>query len=173
MPMVERLVDSCRQHGGALADAEQAIRGFDLLEHNAEFTRKAVAAKLLESGETVEVAEFLSGKWITTGDFLLTPHHGRSADFVIGNPPYIRLEDVPNDISDAYRAEYASMPGRADIHVGFYEKGLDLLRPEGKWPSFAPPVACAIGTPVDAEAFEAIDLVLRSRPLAVRITPPT
>ncbi len=83
--MVERLIDSCRQHGGALADAEQAIRGFDLLEHNAEFTRKAVAAKLLESGETVEVAEFLSGKWITTGDFLLTPHHGQSADFVIGN----------------------------------------------------------------------------------------
>ena len=60
--MVERLIDSCRQHGGALADAEQAIRGFDLLEHNAEFTRKAVAAKLLESGETVEVAEFLSGQ---------------------------------------------------------------------------------------------------------------
>jgi adenine-specific DNA-methyltransferase len=132
LPMVERLIDSCRQYGRTLADAEHAIRGFDLLEHNAEFTRKAVAAKLLESGETVEVAEFLSCKWITTGVVWLAPHHGRSADFVIGNPPYIRLEDVPNDISDAYRTECTTMRGRADIYVGFYEKGLELLRPGGK-----------------------------------------
>ncbi len=131
LPIVDRLIESCRRHDRSVGDASEAIRGFDLLEHNAEVTRKAVMAKLLEAGETLDTAEFLSGAWVTTGDFLLTTHPERSADFVIGNPPYIRLEDIPNEISDAYRAECPTMRGRADIYVGFYEKGLELLRPEG------------------------------------------
>ncbi len=132
LPIVDRLIESCRRHDRPLGDAQDAIRGFDLLEHNAEVTRKAVMAKLVEAGETTDTAEFLSGAWVTTGDFLLTTHPERSADFVIGNPPYIRLEDIPSEISDAYRAECPTMRGRADIYVGFYEKGLELLCPEGQ-----------------------------------------
>jgi hypothetical protein len=132
LPIVERLVDSCRKHDCALADTAGAIRGFDLLDHNAEVARKAVMVKLLEAGETVDTAEHLSSAWVTTGDFLLTPQLERSADYVVGNPPYIRLEDIPKAISDAYRAECLTMRGRADIYVGFYEKGLGLLRPDGQ-----------------------------------------
>ena len=132
LPIVERLIDSCVGHGHALTDMGDAIRGFDLLEHNAEQTRKAVIAKLLESGESVGTAERLSRDWVTTGDFLLTDHHEREADFVVGNPPYIRLEDMPAEVSNAYRAECSTMRGRADIFVGFFEKGLSLLAPDGK-----------------------------------------
>ena len=132
LPVVERLIESCRRFGRPLAGTEAAISGFDLLEHNAEVARKAVMAKLLEAGETIDTAEHLSDAWVTVGDFLLAPHRERSADFVVGNPPYIRLEDIPDEISDAYRAECSTMRGRADIYVGFYEKGLELLRPEGQ-----------------------------------------
>ena len=55
-----------------------------------------------------------------------------SADFVVGNPPYVRLEDVPREISDAYRSMWPTMRGRADIYVGFFEKGLALLGPGGR-----------------------------------------
>ncbi len=132
LPIVERLIESCRRHDRPLDDAVGAIRGFDLLEHNVEVTRKAVMSKLMAAGETLGGAEHLSNAWVTTRDFLLTPHPERSADFVVGNPPYIRLEDIPKAISDAYRAECTTMRGRADIYVGFYEKGLELLRPEGR-----------------------------------------
>jgi hypothetical protein len=49
----------------------------------------------------------------------------------VGNPPYIRLESVPKDVMDAYRRQCLTMRGRADIYVGFVERGLDLLRPGG------------------------------------------
>ena len=49
VPIVERLTESCVQRGKSLGECEQAIRGFDLLEHNAEFTRRAIVAKLLRA----------------------------------------------------------------------------------------------------------------------------
>ncbi len=131
-PIVERLAESCARHGRSLDEMGSAIRGFDLLEHNADHTRKAVMDKLLELGESLDVAERLSGQWIVTDDFLLADHRTIQADFVVGNPPYIRLEDVPNDVSDAYRRELTTMRGRADIFIGFFERGLSLLKPEGR-----------------------------------------
>ena len=132
LPIVERLVASCRQHQTPILDAAHAIRAFDLLEHNVEIAQKAIMIKLMDMGETIEAAEYLSGTWVTVGDFLLTNHEGRDVDFVVGNPPYIRLEDMPDDVSDAYRAACSTMRGRADIYVGFFEQGLAMLSPQGK-----------------------------------------
>jgi hypothetical protein len=132
VPIVERLAASCDRHGRRLRDMEGAIRGFDLLEHNAEHTRKVVMDKLLELGEPNDVAERLSGRWVQTDDFLLADHRDLQADFVVGNPPYIRLEEVPNEVSDAYRRELPTMRGRADVFVGFFERGLTLLAPDGR-----------------------------------------
>lgn len=132
IPIIERLTESCRQHGRTLADLGDAISGFDLLSHNAEHSRKATVAKLLELGESISVAEDLAERWVTTGDFLLSDHRDLVADFVVGNPPYVRLEQIPDEVSDAYRSACSTMRGRADLFVGFFEKGLALLRPGGR-----------------------------------------
>ena len=132
VPIVERLAESCGRYGRRLRDMAGAIWGFDLLEHNAEYTRKAVMDTLLAMGEPNEVAERLSGEWVRTDDFLLADHRGLQADFVVGNPPYIRLEEVPTEVSDAYRRELPTMRGRADVFVGFYERGLSVLAPDGR-----------------------------------------
>jgi hypothetical protein len=50
----------------------------------------------------------------------------------VGNPPYIRLEDVPDARMHAYRAACPTMGGRADIYIGFYEVGLRSLKPGGQ-----------------------------------------
>ena len=132
LPIVERLADSCASHGRRMSELESAIAGFDLLDHNAEIARKAVVTKLVDLGETLEDAERLAQRWITTGDFLLSEEPVHPADFVVGNPPYVRLEDVPREVSDAYRSMWPTMRGRADIYIGFFEKGLSLLDPEGR-----------------------------------------
>lgn len=130
-PMVERLIRSCEIHGRAIEDAAGAMRAFDLLEVNAAIARKAVAAQLEESGLTSDAAEELAARWVTAGDFLLTPHAEQSVDFVVGNPPYIRLENVPADRNEAYRQICPTMRGRSDVFVGFIEMGLRLLRSGG------------------------------------------
>lgn len=70
--------------------------------------------------------------WVNQGDFLLIEHEEKTADFVLGNPPYIRIEDIAPGLLSAYRSACPTMGGRADIYIGFFEKALDLLSPEGK-----------------------------------------
>lgn len=132
LPIVERLAESCASYGRRLSELESAIAGFDLLDHNAEITRKAVVAKLIDLGETLENAERLAQRWVITSDFLLSEDPLHPADFVVGNPPYVRLEDVPREVSNTYRSTWPTMRGRADIYIGFFEKGLSLLGPEGR-----------------------------------------
>jgi adenine-specific DNA-methyltransferase len=131
IPIVERLLVSSLDHDRDLRDLGAAVRAFDLLDANAERARKAVAELLIDHGLTEQEAETLTGEWITTGDFLLHPHKTASADHVVGNPPYIRLENVSPRTMDAYRRICPTMRGRADIYVGFFERGLELLKPGG------------------------------------------
>jgi hypothetical protein len=51
-------------------------------------------------------------------------------DVVIGNPPYVRQE-LLTPFKPYLQAHYAAYDGVADIYVYFYEKGLNILRPQG------------------------------------------
>ena len=135
VPIAERLAESCTRHGRSLADLGQAIRAFDVLDRNVDAARESVAARLVELGQSADIAANLSSQWVSRGDFLLSDcgaDGSLQADFVVGNPPYVRLEDVPAEVSAAYRSECSTMRGRADIYVGFFEKGLSMLGPEGR-----------------------------------------
>ena len=131
VPMVERLVESCRTHGRSLDEARMALRAFDLLPVNAELAQKAVVKVLTDDGAELALATDTAAAWVRCGDFLLTDHGDVGADFVLGNPPYIRLEDVPAARGAAYRRACPTMRGRSDIFVGFIETGLRLLAPDG------------------------------------------
>lgn len=131
IPIVDRLIESGIRHAQGLRSIGDAVRAFDLLDANAEKARKAVALRLHEAGLAEEEAAETAKRWITTGDFLLHDHLPGDADFVVGNPPYIRLESVPRPIMDAYRRLCPTMRGRSDIYVGFVERGLDLLKQGG------------------------------------------
>ena len=131
VPMVERLVESCRRHGRSLDDARLALRAFDLLPVNAELAQKAVVKVLTDEGIDHDEATATAAAWVRCGDFLLSDHGEVGVDFVLGNPPYIRLEDVPAARGAAYRRACPAMRGRSDIFVGFIETGLRLLGPDG------------------------------------------
>ena len=53
-------------------------------------------------------------------------------DVVIGNPPYVRIQNLPRDEADYFRDRYESAFGAFDIYVMFLEKGLQLLKPGGR-----------------------------------------
>lgn len=130
-PMVARLSKSCRTYGRSIADIPQAIHAVDLLAHNVATCRQVVTAQLIADGWSVQDSASAAKTWIHHGDYLLGTATDVPADFVLGNPPYIRLEDVPMDRMAAYRAACPSMVGRSDVYIGFYDVGLRSLRPEG------------------------------------------
>lgn len=130
VPIVDRLIASAHLHGRGLASLGSAIQAFELMDANADSARGAVCRQLTDAGLSDREASALAEEWITAGDFLLEPA-GRAVDVVVGNPPYVRLEEVSGKRMNAYRAAWPTMKGRADLYVGFFEKGLSLLTPRG------------------------------------------
>ncbi|MGA5701454.1 Eco57I restriction-modification methylase domain-containing protein [Peterkaempfera bronchialis] len=127
----ERLSAVCRQHGRSIREAAGAVTAFDLLDRNVQRSRDVVTQRLRADGWAEDDIAAVARSWVRRGDYLLQEPTGQGADFVVGNPPYIRLEDVPDQRMKAYRAACASMGGRADIYIGFYEVGLRSLKPGG------------------------------------------
>jgi adenine-specific DNA-methyltransferase len=129
--MIERLMDSACLHGRDLKEAQGALVATDLVPRNVATSQAMARATLRSGGMRQDVAEKLAEAWIRQGDFLLDPPADRSADYVVGNPPYVRLEAVPRERSEAYRLACKTMGGRADVYIGFYEHGLRALRDGG------------------------------------------
>ncbi|GAA1982772.1 Eco57I restriction-modification methylase domain-containing protein [Kitasatospora viridis] len=129
--IASRVSASCRIHGRRIVEASDTVKAFDLLERNVGASRTVVEEQLIADGWDRQDARLVARSWVTRSDYLLQPAPLR-ADFVVGNPPYIRLEDVPDDRMDAYRAACSTMGGRADVYVGFYEVALRSLKPGGR-----------------------------------------
>ncbi len=62
-------------------------------------------------------------------DFLLSKTN--KCDLVIGNPPYVRHENIPEVLKKEYRNIFGTFTHRSDLYIAFYEKGLKLLKNEG------------------------------------------
>lgn len=129
--MIRRLAVSCRLHGRSLASACDAIRAYEIDEEVAYRARSVAKAELHSAGCTLEEATALSQVWVRSADFLECTLGFPTADFVVGNPPYIRLEDLPPSKNFAYRSAYSAMGGRADVYVAFYQAALTQLKAGG------------------------------------------
>ena len=127
-----RISASCRTHHRPIGDAATAVSALDLLDRNVRQSRAVVAKQLVDDGWQPDEARQVAAAWVKQGDYLLRPESAQRADYVVGNPPYIRLEDVPNDRMAAYRSVCSTMGGRADIYVGFYEVAMRSLSPGGR-----------------------------------------
>lgn len=51
-------------------------------------------------------------------------------DIVIGNPPYVRQEEIKH-LKNRLKARYDCFTGTADLYVYFYERSVRLLKPAG------------------------------------------
>jgi adenine-specific DNA-methyltransferase len=127
VPMVRRLLKSVATHGRSVTDARESIRAYELDGHAASRATHLVARELCEHGLSHAEARELAQGWIGVGDYLLASPKDRRADLVVGNPPYIRYDDLPQDMLEAYRRMYPTMVGRSDIYVAFIEAGLRQL----------------------------------------------
>lgn len=107
-----------------------AIRAVELHRASFESTRTAAKTLLLANGISTDDADQLLDAWLLQGDFLLTRFSGWF-DYVVGNPPYVRHELIPDPLVREYRNLYSTIYDRADLYVPFVEAGLRLLSPGG------------------------------------------
>lgn len=126
---VERLLVSVKRHGGKLGPLSDCITAFDIDPEHVTYSREAVEAALMAGGVSGPLARKLAASWVQEGDFLLAALD--QYDVVVGNPPYIRIEQLSPRLQTEYRRRYISLFDRADLYVAFIENGLNLLKPNG------------------------------------------
>lgn len=129
---IARLLVAYRPHatGNPVHDLRRAICAVELHHGTFESTAALVEEALRREGLSATDARELRQAWLHKGDFLLTSLDG-GFDFVVGNPPYIRQEMIPQALIDEYRRRYATIYDRADIYVPFIEASLSHLREGG------------------------------------------
>lgn len=132
LPAVERLLASYRDtgHSEVVADLEPAIRAVELHHSSFHKTATALQSLLVRHGLSAANARHLKEAWLVRDDFLLTEIDG-AFTHVVGNPPYVRQELIPQVLIDEYRRRYSTIYDRADIYVPFIERCLRLLAPGG------------------------------------------
>lgn len=132
--VVSRLIESERTHVGKVDWRQEqldiAVCAVDINPTSVDTARVLVSRVLIEAGCPKTRATALSQKWVMQSDFLLE-EWDRRFDFVVGNPPYVRIEDLPKQVLKRYRSEFSTLSDRADLYVAFFEQGLRLLSRRG------------------------------------------
>lgn len=130
---VERLLHSYfSTHGpdSAVNDLKNAIVGIEINADAAAETVERLTELLARFGFGIEESCSLLAAWLRNDDFLLADIRSKF-DFVVGNPPYVRQELIPDRLMAEYRSRYETIYDRADLYIPFIERGLKLLKTTG------------------------------------------
>lgn len=131
IPILDRLLAAWTAANMPVSALKDSIRAVELHTASADATRALIVERLREERIDASEAEDIADSWLITGDFLLCRIEG-SFDVVVGNPPYVRQELIPDALMAEYRSRYETIFDRADIYVPFIERSLRLLSKGGK-----------------------------------------
>ena len=131
--IVERLLEAwrCQREPVPTQGLASCIRAVELHRSTFESTRAKLLRQLCEAGIDHEDATALVSQWLVHSDFLLAELSSEFA-FVVGNPPYVRQELIPDALVVEYRARYTTIFDRADLYIPFIERSVKQLSAEGK-----------------------------------------
>lgn len=132
-PIIDRLLNAAKRHKiqNAVSALANAIYSVELHKGTFEKTFERVTKRLVKYGLANLHAKKLAASWMHQGDFLLHDF-AQDFNFVVGNPPYVRQELIPDNLMSEYRSRYRTIYDRADLYVPFIEHSLNLLSPNGQ-----------------------------------------
>ena len=103
VPAIGRLMTAAKAARVKPDKLADCVRAFDIDEEHVAITRAAVVETLRLHCADDKTAAHLAQMWVRHGDFLLAPAQG-TFDAVVGNPPYIRIEQIAPALQAEYRA---------------------------------------------------------------------
>lgn len=102
--------------------------------------------------------DFLTGGTIRA----LAPMRTGGFAYVVGNPPYVSTTRLPSTYKAQLRTLFSTAVGRVDLYTLFFERALQLLRPDGILSFITPDKFLASETSRDLRAYLAKHGTLRS-----------
>lgn len=130
--IAKKLVELTQKGNGKIeySEAINLVTAYDISSINIEKAKSETQYILTQIYSAQQAHEIVSN-WFNHGDFLLTELDIHFTH-IVGNPPYIRIENIPTALLKAYRLRFSAMKERADIYIAFYQKALELLVEKGK-----------------------------------------
>ena len=119
LPIIDALVAESPDWNDRALDG--FLSAFDISEQSIERVQAAVLARLKGAGCPESVARRLIARWFFREDFLLY-ETSKKFDVVIGNPPYIRFDNLSKEKQQAYKSRYVTFSERCDICVPFFDR---------------------------------------------------
>ncbi|MDR0702216.1 MAG: Eco57I restriction-modification methylase domain-containing protein [Azoarcus sp.] len=129
LPAIERLLAAWKTSDAPRLSVKTlagCVRAVELHRETFARTRGQVIDLLSRNGLTASQSIELADSWLVNDDFLLADLPG-PFDVVIGNPPYVRQERVPDVLMAEYRSRYTTIYDRADLYIPFIERSLRSL----------------------------------------------
>lgn len=126
---LERLFQSHPQ----VTDAQVAclLHGWEIHPEAAALARERLTAILFTHGRSVPQARALAERIVRCADFLVSGPTTPTYDVIAGNPPYLRMPNVPVALRQEYEAllpDYA----QADLLHSFLDRCAAVLRADGR-----------------------------------------
>lgn len=110
---------------GASAELHKFIHGIEIDKCAVEMCAANIASVLAEFGMTGAGIDLRHGDTLDIHDY-----DGRM-DFVVGNPPYVRVHNLDKNFDKVKRFTFAA-GGMTDLYLVFFEIGLNMLRDGGR-----------------------------------------
>ena len=133
--IVQRLMASFfkfHPRGCPVSILSSCVRAIELSKKNFKLGQMNLISLMSEYGINTKDSRRILKKWLFNSDFLLIDFDINSFDFIIGNPPYIRQEQLSDKLLGQYKIRYKTIYGRADIYIPFIERTLNLLSDNGQ-----------------------------------------
>ena len=110
---------------------EETRNGLSTYIHGIEIDRIEQQKCLLNIDRIAESFGITNVNWdVVCGDSLTTKKYDGKMDFVVGNPPYVRVHNLGDLFEDIKSFSFARN-GMTDLFIVFYEIGLNMLNETG------------------------------------------
>lgn len=118
----------CKVFRGSLSELKAHLEKY---VHGIEIDKKIYEQCIANLDRTVNKYGVSDVKWdILNADALDISSYNNKMDFVVGNPPYVRVHNL-NDYNKAKTFNFAAQ-GMIDLYIIFFEIGFNMLNRDGK-----------------------------------------
>lgn len=117
---------------------ENYIYGVDILDYSIRRTKIILSLYAICHNEdkedikfNLEVADALESDWVKLFPYIFFKYRG--FDYVIGNPPYVRIQDLPQKLRQSLTKSWGTIKiGSYNLYFAFFELGIRILNSTGK-----------------------------------------